>query len=625
MARKRPSGNGGAVVLALLVFCVAVLPYVRTVRHGLINLDDYGYVTEYPEVTGGITSSGLVWDVTFLQEGIWMPQTWLTYQADYTLARLFGWSERTLHGWMHGVNFCVHGLNAVLLLAFLFLLFEAAGTPLPRWPCVLAALFWAVHPLRVESVSWIASRKDVLSMGWLLAALCCWVKFRAWELRDENRAGLWYFGAITAFCLGATCKPSVMVFPGLCLVLDWFCLGSFSRPTKREWYYFPVLGAASLAVLAQCAQAGGGATAIFTSIPLWWKGLNALTSYGIYLVHAVWPFDLAVQCTLRHPDLPRLCLVAAPLAIAVAGLTAWGVWRAWQAGDYASRRPVLAAFAWFSGALVPFLGLSGFGYHAFADRFTYIPAAGLSLALAAGLSALGGRVRRPLFAVSGLMLVALAVRTNDQCGYWRDDKALWERTVAVDGERNASAVCGLVSYYFDREHFSVEVRKWVHLALENAPVSTMSGIADVIVRVLMAEGKTQEADEFLSRLREYVAEEGTRIARLQGDESKHPRMQQGVVARMINALYTPGLKGIADAELEWLMTKDDPDKRLILLARGEYLMASGRPEEARKVWSRILTAESVPDKGEYYQYGFVRELIAGRKDCVYAPQGAGGE
>ena len=159
-----------AAALAAAVGVVAMLPFARSARYGLVNCDDYDYAN-YAELTRGVTAEGVRWAFTFTGEGIWMPLTWLSYMGDHALAsRLDGGDDKfgeTAYHVMHAHSVALHGLNAALLFALLALLSGRRNWPL----AALAALLWAVHPLRCESVDWVASRKDVLSMAGLLASL----------------------------------------------------------------------------------------------------------------------------------------------------------------------------------------------------------------------------------------------------------------------------------------------------------------------------------------------------------------------------------------------------------------------------------------------------------------------
>ena len=212
------------------VFLIAALPFARTVRYGIVNCDDYDYVQHAAEPGG-------LWDV---REAIWMPLTWLSYKADLGVA---GWLDgdegrpgaapaeaayrrrAAAYRLMHAHSVLVHAVNAVLLWCLLRLVLArvcgGGGARALDLVAGAAALFWAVHPLRCESVCWIASRKDVLSMAWLLLALILWVRGR-------------WAAAVGSFALSAMCKPSAMVFTPLAFVLDWAAVPAVSPACGDE-------------------------------------------------------------------------------------------------------------------------------------------------------------------------------------------------------------------------------------------------------------------------------------------------------------------------------------------------------------------------------------------------------
>lgn len=151
------------VALATATFLITVAVFHAATGYGLINCDDYDYLLNHPEVTGGLTLGGIRWAFANMQEAIWMPLTWISYMTDYSLGLGYGG--------MHAVSILIHGLNTILLLLFLSRLFPKHNSLL----ILAATLIWAIHPLRVESVVWLASRKDVLSTFFFLLALLAWI------------------------------------------------------------------------------------------------------------------------------------------------------------------------------------------------------------------------------------------------------------------------------------------------------------------------------------------------------------------------------------------------------------------------------------------------------------------
>ena len=291
------------VLLFVAIVLLSVLPFVSAVSYGYVDCDDYSYVFEHREVSGGLTAEGVKWAFTSLDEGIWMPLTWISYMIDDSV----GGSPAIRHA--HSI--LIHGLNAGLV--FLVLLALAREIEKTGQTCFLnsivpvlalgCALFWGVHPLRCESVVWIASRKDVLSLFWMLISVLLW-------LLDGKKT--WWM-SLGAFVLAAMAKPSVMTLPVLLLVLDVFV----RRHVRwgRLCAYLPV--AVATGVLAAVAQRAGGATVELAHVSFLWRVLNAIAACGISLWHAVWPADLAVQCMVRYPDAPRFLMPSLLICTAV--------------------------------------------------------------------------------------------------------------------------------------------------------------------------------------------------------------------------------------------------------------------------------------------------------------------
>lgn len=181
-----------------------------------------------------------------------------------------------------------------------------------------------------------------------------------------------------------------------------------------------------------------------SAVPLWWRLGNAMTSVGVYLVNSAWPLDLAPQCLMRWPAWPRAFLSRSAVCLAALAL----VWALWKGRRHAANRGMLCGLLVFLAALVPFLGVIGFGIHAFADRFTYIPALGLSILAVVALERT--RTAGLLF---GLVLVSLlGLQTVRQVRHWANDATIWQQTLRVDGPANCDALEKLGLYHFEFTH-----------------------------------------------------------------------------------------------------------------------------------------------------------------------------
>ena len=236
-----------------------------------------------------------------------MPLTWLSYSIDYML---FGdW-----FGGFHLHSILVHAANSCLVFLLLLSAFSGAGRASAAVPCLLASIFWAVHPLRCESVVFLASRKDVLSFFWELLALICWVSGTRRNVAGRG-AMLHTALAIVLFAVAAMCKPSVMTFPLLCLLIDAFIF----REVRVLRYIAPVACMVFLGAFAAWQQKAGGATFDPFNQPLYGRVLGAVAAFGIYLRNTVWPQWLAPQCVKTWPALPRFFWPG----LAITGAAAW--------------------------------------------------------------------------------------------------------------------------------------------------------------------------------------------------------------------------------------------------------------------------------------------------------------
>jgi tetratricopeptide (TPR) repeat protein len=356
-------------------------------------------------VTGGLRLRSVLVAFTTLHASNWHPLTWISHMLDVSL---FGVTPAG----PHVVNACLHAANAVL--AF-FALAELTGT---TWRAALAAALFAIHPLRVESVAWIAERKDVLSACFALAALWAWARW----VRRGGRASYW--GAVALCAASLMAKPTVVTFPFLLLLLDWWPLRRLDSlrslaSLAREKAPFFALAAVSC-VVTLIAQAGG-----IRHAPLGLRLEGAVIAYGEYLRRFLVPTGLAAMYPFRVAPDPRLVVACAALLV---GVTALALWQA-------RRRPwLLAGWLWFAGMLVPMIGLVRVGVQAFADRYSYLPSLGLSLVVAFGAGELAERAPRARPAVVGAataLLLLWAELTRTQVAIWHDMVSLFSHAIEV--------------------------------------------------------------------------------------------------------------------------------------------------------------------------------------------------
>jgi tetratricopeptide (TPR) repeat protein len=388
-------------------------------RHPFVNYDDDRYVTENPHIRNGLSWDTVSWAFTAEEQGNWHPLTWLSHALDYQLFR----QNATGH---HFTSLLIHSANAVLL----FLLLTYATGRLG--PSLLVAALFALHPINVESVAWVAERKNVLSTFFFFAALAayCWYARRPDWRRYLAFAGL--------FALGLMSKPMVITLPFVLLLLDFWPLGRIQgfpagvlsvpqSPLSRllvEKLPLLVLSAASAAITMRVQQAGGAmrSTAQFS---LGVRLENAVVAYAMYLWKMVWPSHLAPL----YPH-PGDSLSAWQVTISALVLLAVTV----VVLRFRSRRYLLTGWLWFLGTLVPVIGLVQVGDQAMADRYAYIPLIGIFIMLAWGAADLADLLHIGLSArmiPAACILLALAFATHRQLGYWSSNYELWTHALAV--------------------------------------------------------------------------------------------------------------------------------------------------------------------------------------------------
>jgi len=338
----------------LLLTILAVYSAVGT--HDFLNYDDPVYVTDNPHVRDGITWSGIAWAFTSTDESNWFPLTRLSHMLD---SQLFGLSS----GPHHLVNLALHVLSSLLLFAILRRMTKA------RWLSAFVALAFALHPLHVESVAWVAERKDVLSaLFWFLTM---WAYLNYVE-RPTSRG---YLAVVAWFICGLMSKPMVVTLPFALLLIDWWPLERLKPFRHALVEKVPlILLSAAASVVTYIVQRRGGAVAISEHLALLPRLENALISYTVYIEKFLWPADLAVFYPYSEPPAWEWIFGG----VVVSALTAFAM-------HQRQRRPFLAfGWFWYLGTLVPVIGLVQVGSQSRADRYTYIPMVGVSIMLAWG-------------------------------------------------------------------------------------------------------------------------------------------------------------------------------------------------------------------------------------------------
>ncbi len=381
-------------LLAAIVF----LAYLPTLQNGFTGYDDPDYVTSNSHVNTGLSAVNVLWAFTAEHAGNWHPLTWLSHMADCSL---FGLAPEG----HHLVSLLLHIANTLLL----FLWLSAATGARGRSACV--ALLFGLHPVHVESVAWVAERKDVLSTLFLMLALLAYTAY----VRNPGVAR--YALVAGLFAAGLMSKPMLVTFPLLLLLIDWWPLRR--TLSLRDKLPLAILSALSCAVTVW-AQQRGGTIAATEQLPLLPRLSNAAVSYLRYIAMTLWPTHLAVFYPFPEA-LPLWAAVASALVLAAISVLAFRV---------RNQRPWLAAgWCWYLLTLLPAIGLVQVGMQAMADRYLYIPMTGLLIALVWEVQdRLPARLSIP---AAGVAAAACAVLTFQQAQVWKDGATLFAHAIAV--------------------------------------------------------------------------------------------------------------------------------------------------------------------------------------------------
>ena len=449
-----------AVCAALVVVCAAI--YGQTLSHGFVNYDDPLYVTDNPNVQAGLSLQSIGWAFVTDRAMYLHPLTWMSHMLDCSLYGMHPWGH-------HLTNLLFHAAASVLLFLALRLLTGAL------WPSAAVAALFAVHPLHVESVAWIAERKDVLSaLFWMLA-------LGAYGLYVRRRGAARYAAVTAAFVLGLMSKPMVVTLPFVLLLLDWWPLdqvnatepfGVMARKTARlaaeKIPLFLIMALSCLSTFVM--QARGHNIDIVGKVSLAARCANVTVVYVLYLAKTVWPSGLAVS--YPYPDARPVWQVAGA-ALTLAAITLFCL-------SQARHRPYfIVGWLWYLGTLAPVSGLVRVGDYSHADRYTYIPSIGVFVMVVWGVADLAAAWRVPKRAVavaSGAALVALTVCAVVQAGYWRDSKTLFSHAIAV-GQESCTAFNNLGLVAKDEKRYDdVQTCLTKALALEPDRVDVLTNL-----------------------------------------------------------------------------------------------------------------------------------------------------
>ncbi len=639
------------VIIALALALGTLLLFSRSYGYGFLKYDDQRYLLDNPNIQNGFTADALRWVFTGHAD-IWNPVVRLTQILDWSL-----FADSAIGHHIH--NALWHSLSAV----FAFLLLRRLTGAF--WTAALCAAVFAWHPLRVESVSWISERKDVVSVAFGLLTLLAYTGYA--RRRAERTPTAWRFYALTlaAFAAALLSKPSMVALPGVLLLIDFWPLRRFGfsraaqaaeteansprllQPAERplsvllEKVPFALLAAAASFITIRTQTADGD---FVLDLPLGARLANAAVSIPRYLGKFFWPFDLCVA--YPHPGAWPLWIVAAAtafiLTVSVLAL------RRWRTMPW-----IAVGWLWFLGTLAPMVGILQVGFQSIADRYTYFPLLGWQIALLWTLRELAP-LRMPrwaLVAASTLMIGALSARTWDQQRHWHDDTALFTNACAVT-ENNATALAFLA--YTDtsfarfkearthalaaraidpRNHTAVYTLALLDMA-DNRTEEAIAGFraalalkpddadsACALANLLCTRNQPDEAERLyraivgrrpnysaaylgLSKL-EYSRGNRDRAAKILADALTANPDDIPLLAQQASLLRNLGRAPEADALFTDALRRQ-PHSAPLLQAHSAYLAANGRAEEALRTLERAIALEPTvtplrADRGQLFE------------------------
>jgi hypothetical protein len=390
--------------------------YGQVVNHYFVSYDDYEYVLENPFVREGLTKEGMLQAFRQAHAGNWHPVTWLSHMLD---CELFGLNP----GAHHFNSVLIHVVNSLLLFMIL------KGMTGTLWRSALVAALFALHPLHVESVAWIAERKDVLSTLFWMLSVMAYVHY----VKYSKRSGYWWSMGFLA--LGLLSKPMVVTLPLILLLLDYWPLGRFQsdgktgdlrpRLTKAVKEKIPLLLLSALSSLVTLTvQAKWGAMA--STIPFKARLANAVCTYLIYIKKMIFPTALSIYYPHPGPELPAWKIVISLLLLIGISMVAL---------RSARRLPFLTVgWFWYIITLVPVIGLVQVGTQAMADRYTYVPLIGLFIILSWGSHRIQLRrpvIRTPIYLGFSILILVFAMSSWIQIRTWRNSVTLFAQAVKV--------------------------------------------------------------------------------------------------------------------------------------------------------------------------------------------------
>jgi len=562
--------------LCFLLGVVTIATYSPATRSEFIGYDDPDYVTSNEVVKQGLTWGGVKWAFSTNHASNWHPVTWLSHMLD---VRWFGLDA----GRHHRTNVLIHAVNAALLL---LLLWQMTGAV---WRSAFVAGLFALHPLHVESVAWVAERKDVLSTSFGLLCLMAYARYTRSTANEcstprPNSSPFvavrpkwsWYGLAWILLALGLMSKPMLVTWPFVMLLLDYWPLKRIEpatinlelprlkRLTLEKVPFFALL--VGSCIVTFLVQQQGGAVLATESLPVEDRLGNAIVSYVRYLFLTVWPSNLAIYYPhpeLRHPASTQWPWWAIGLAaLVLAGISVLAIRRR-------KEKPFLfTGWFLFLGTLIPVIGIVQVGTQAMADRYTYVPLIGIFILIAWGMEAICQRYKLPaaVHPMMGIALVAICTGlSRHQVLVWQDDFSVFGRALQVT-EGNAPAHSSLGKAWARKGDFEKALE---HLrAAKDADPHYPNVHYDTGLTLFYLGRYTEAIEEYRAEL----------------DQKPDHLMARNNLA----SAYRSAGKPEAAIEQYQLILQANPNYLQSLLGLGSTMAGLGRAEEAEQYLTRAL-------------------------------------
>lgn len=565
-----PKKNRRIRLLCLVLALGTFFLYFGVLRDGFISLDDGTYVTANGQVQRGLSAKGMVWAFkTVGFGGNWHPLTWISHMLDCSL---YGVKSAAGH---HLTNVLFHVANTLLL----FILLEQMTGAL--WRSAFVAALFAWHPVHVESVAWIAERKDVLAGFFWLLTMLVYVRYVNEAKARGDRTRLYYILVLVCFALGLMSKPMVVTLPFVLLLMDFWPLNriavSASNTAQSEaansnqpgtcnlksviTEKLPLLALSAVScVLTVIAQNKAGAVSSLATVPFGDRLANSVVSYVRYLGKMFWPVNLAIYYPLQHHAvwvLASCCLLLVLVTVLAVVMMRRQPW-------------LLVGWLWFLGTLVPVIGLVQVGQQSIADRYTYLPSIGIFIAVVwsgAALASLRPQLSRAAIFGGSFALAILALLTEMQLSYWKNSVALFTHAMQVTST-NSMALLGL-GIGLERQGQKDEAMEKFNLAMQLDPTSAST--LQAIALNYSSRGKYDEAIGCYKKALTFMDAPGI-----------HYNLGNALAAK----------RQFAEAEAQYKEAlRGDPDSPDAHNNLGAMLLREGRPDEALQHFEAALEIE----------------------------------